>query len=64
MKDIAIKIRAINTPWEVACMLINTKIECEDIFGTAQECPMFTNKELQKIGEHLVNYAKVEEDGE
>ena len=65
MENKAIEITAGDTPWEVACMLINAKYTYENMYGHASTVPMFNTKDLQKIGEHLMNFAKTEcaEDG-
>lgn len=56
-----IKITPYETPWEVACKIINAKYEGTNIFNQKIIAPFFDLAELQKIGEHIANYCKAEE---
>lgn len=60
--DNKIEITPSDTPWEIACMLINAKYPRKDIFGREAEQPFFTKSDLRRIGEHLVNYSNTEEE--
>ena len=55
-----IKITPFDTPWEVACMLINAEYENKNVFGEKILCQYFNNEDLRRIGEHLINYTNVE----
>ena len=57
MAQNVIKITSIDTPWEIACKLINAKI----FLGEGVIKPMFESEDIMRIGEHLVYYATVEE---
>ena len=57
-----IKISHYDSPWEVACSIINAQYKCENIFGQIIEKPFFEPDELRRIGEHIVNYCKTEEE--
>ena len=52
----AIEITPYDTPFEIACMLINAKRK----FTNVQEATFFEKEELRRIGEHLINYCNVE----
>ena len=60
-----IKITMGETPWVIASKLINAKYNGKNFLGTDCEFHMFDKADLRRIGEHLVNYARVEgkEDG-
>lgn len=60
MLEHEVRIDVLDTPWEIACKLINAKHEGETIFGQKVMHKSFTSEELRKIGEHLVNYCNVE----
>ena len=57
-----IKISPYDSPWEIACAIINAQYKCENIFGQIIERPFFEIDELRRIAEHIVNYCKVEEE--
>ena len=50
-----------DTPWEIACMMINATYITENIFGLTRELPFFEKSDLRRIGEHLINYCNTEE---
>ena len=54
----AIEITPYDTPFEIACMLINAKRKFTNVLG--QEATFFEKEELRRIGEHLINYCNVE----
>lgn len=56
-----IKITPYDTPWEIACMIINAKYEAETLL-TKEKCyrSFFDIEDLKRIGEHLVNYCNAE----
>ena len=56
----AIKITPYDTPWEVACMLINAQYEAANIFGQSGLVPFFKKQDLRRIGEHLIGYCNAE----
>ena len=56
----AIEITPYDTPWEIACMLINAKHQFTNVLGREAESTFFDNAELRRIGEHLINYCNVE----
>ena len=55
-----IKITHYETPWEIACRIINAEHEVAAAFGGTCARPFFCVDDLRKIGEHLVNYSKTE----
>lgn len=52
-----------DTPWEVACKLIDADREVNTICGKRKE-PMFERQDIQAIGRHLTCYALTEEERE
>ena len=56
----AIKITPYDTPWEVACMLINAQYEATNLFGQTGLVPFFEKQDLRRIGEHLIGYCNTE----
>ena len=58
----AIEITPYDTPWEIACMLINAKHKFTNVFGQEVVSTFFDNAELRRIGEHLINYCNAERD--
>ena len=56
----AIEITPYDTPWEVACMIINAEYKYENIFNQEVISPFFNKADLRRIGEHLINYCKAE----
>lgn len=57
MAQNVVKISGSDTPWEIACKLINAK----SFLGEGIIKPMFEMADIKRIGEHLVYYATVEE---
>ena len=57
MAQNVVKITSSDTPWEIACKLINAK----NFFGEGIIKSMFEMEDIKRIGEHLVYYATVEE---
>ena len=55
-----IEITPYDTPWEIACMIINAEHETTDIFNQKCKRPFFSIDDLQRIGEHIVNFCKTE----
>ena len=56
----SIKITPYDTPWEVACMLINAEYRHTNMLNQEVVSPFFDKADLRRIGEHLVNYCKAE----
>ena len=56
----SIKITPYDTPWEIACMLINAKHQFINVLGQEVVSTFFDNAELRRIGEHLINYCNAE----
>ena len=56
----AIEITPYDTPFEIACMLINAKRKFTNVFGQEAVSTFFEKEELRRIGEHLINYCNVE----
>lgn len=58
-----IKIDEHDTPWEIACMLINATYTIHNRFtGKDYEEQMFGLEDLRRIGEHLINYVNTEQE--
>lgn len=55
-----IEITPYDTPWQVACALINAKYEHRDFFDRPIMGEFFLIEDLKRIGEHLINYSKAE----
>ena len=55
-----IKITPYDTPWEIACMLINAEYLSTNVLGQEFVSPFFDKAELRRIGEHLINYCNAE----
>ena len=60
----SIKITPYDTPWEIACMLINAKHKTKNFLGAEVISDFFNEQELRRIGEHLVNYCNTESEVE
>jgi hypothetical protein len=56
----SIKITPYDTPWEIACMLINAKHRFTNVLGQEVVSTFFSKAELRCIGEHLINYCNAE----
>ena len=55
-----IEITQYDTPWEIACMLINAKHQFTNVLGQEIVSTFFNKAELRRIGEHLINYCNAE----
>lgn len=55
-----IEITQYDTPWEIACMLINAKHRFKNFLGQEVVLKFFEKEELRRIGEHLINYCNTE----
>ena len=56
----SITITPYDTPWKIACMLINAECKHENMLKQEVISPFFDKADLRRIGEHLVNYCKAE----
>ena len=56
----SIKITPYDTPWEIACMLINAKHQFTNVLGQDVVSTFFDKEELRRIGEHLIGYCNTE----
>ena len=56
----AIEITPYDTPWEIACMLINAKHRFKTNLGEEVVSTFFDKTELRSIGEHLIGYCNAE----
>ena len=56
----SITITPYDTPWEVACMIINAEYKHENIFNQEVISPFFNKDDLRRIGEHIINYCNAE----
>ena len=56
----SITITPYDTPWEVACMIINAEYKHENIFNQEVISQFFNKADLRRIGEHLINYCNAE----
>lgn len=57
-----IKITPYESPWDIACKLINAEYKCENFLGQEIFCNFFNLEDLRKIGEHLINYCNTEKE--
>ena len=58
----SIKITPYDTPWEIACMLINANHRFTNVLGQDVVSTFFDKAELRRIGEHLIGYCNAEMD--
>ena len=56
----SIKITPYDTPWEVACMIINAEYLSKNVLGQEIVLSYFNKADLRRIGEHLLNYCNAE----
>ena len=56
-----LKITPYDTPWEIACMLINAEYEGKNILNLDVVNKFFDIEDLRRIGEHIVNYCNTEQ---
>ena len=56
----SIKITPYDTPWEVACMIINAEYRHTNMLSQEVVSPFFDKEDLRRIGEHLIGYCNAE----
>ena len=56
----SIKITPYDTPWEIACMIINATYQFTNVLGQETVSTFFDKEGLRRIGEHLINYCNAE----
>ena len=56
-----IEITPYDTPWEIACMIINAEYEATTILNQKFKEAFFDLDDLRRIGEHIVNYCNAEQ---
>ena len=56
-----LKITPYDTPWEVACMLINAEYETRNILNQDITSKFFKLDDLRRIGEHIANYCNTKQ---
>ena len=57
-----IEITPYDTPWEIACMIINARHQYTNVLGLEVVSTFFSKEELRRIGEHLINYCNAEKE--
>ena len=57
-----IEITPYDTPWEIACLLINAECERTSICNNKVVGRFFKLNDLRRIGEHIVNYCNAEQE--
>ena len=62
-QEAKIEITPYDTPWEIACMLINAEYKHANILGQDVIGNFFKNDDLRRICEHLINYCNTEKGG-
>ena len=62
-QEAKIEITPHDTPWEIACMLINAEYQYTNILKQDVIGKFFENDDLRRIGEHLINYCNTEKGG-
>lgn len=62
-QEAKIEITPCDTPWGIACMLINAEYKYANILGQDVIGKFFENDDLRRIGEHLINYCNTEKGG-
>ena len=58
----AIEITPYDTPWEIACMIINAKRKFTNVLGQEVVSTFFEKEDLRRIGDHLINYCNAEKE--
>ena len=58
----SIKITPYDTPWEIACMIINAKRKFTNVLGQEVVSTFFEKEDLRRIGDHLINYCNAEKE--
>ena len=61
IENAELKITPYDTPWEVACLLINAEYERKNILEQMVTERFFEIDDLRRIGEHIVNYCNAEQ---
>ena len=56
-----LKITPYDTPWEIACLLINAEYEARNILNQNVIIKFFDLEDLLRIGEHIINYCNTEQ---
>ena len=59
-QEAKIEITPYDTPWEIACMLINAEYKYTNILNQDVIGKFFEIEDLRRIGEHLINYCNTE----
>lgn len=62
-QEAKIEITPYDTPWEVACMIINAECKRKTIFNQEVIDSFFEIEDMRRIGEHLINYCNTEKGG-
>ena len=62
-QEAKIEITPYDTPWEIACMLINAEYQYTNFLKQDVIGKFFENDDLRRIGEHLINYCNTEKGG-
>ena len=62
-QEAKIEITPYDTPWEIACMLINAEYQYTNFLKQDVIGKFFENDDLRRIGEHLINYCNAEKGG-
>lgn len=62
-QEAKIEITPYDTPWEIACMLINAEYQYTNILKQDVIGKFFEIEDLRRIGEHLINYCNTEKGG-
>ena len=62
-QEAKIEITPYDTPWEIACMLINAEYKYTNILNKDVIGKFFEIEDLRRIGEHLINYCNTEKSG-
>ncbi len=61
IEESKIEIEKGDSPWEIACLLINAQYLGTSLSGKPLAQDFFEKDELKRIGKHLVNYCEAEE---
>lgn len=62
-QEAKIEITTYDTPFEIACMLINAKYKYTNILNQDVIVKFFEIEDLRRIGEHLINYCNTKKGG-
>lgn len=61
IENAELKITPYDTPWEIACLLINAEYKARNTLNQYVVKKFFDIEDLRRIGEHIVNCCNAEQ---